>query len=184
MFAGAPEKVLNALAVYMKWPRHKASNATLSEYITSNSHLVRKRPPKRSKTRTRGKHYDLEDIYSRLNSEHFDGAVRAPITWGRPYRGRRRSSIRFGCVEPDTGMIRVNPALDQDFVPEFFVEYIVFHEMLHCQVESRRTPSGRMMSHHAEFRHREREFPMYEEALRWQKQNLHRFMGKRGMQEA
>ncbi len=183
MFAGASEKVLNALAIYMKWPRHKASNAALSEYITQNSHLVRKRSPKKKKTQTHGRHFDLKEIYKHLNAEHFAGTVKMPITWGRPYRGLRRSSIRFGCVEPETGTIRINPALDRAFVPQFFVEYIVFHEMLHCQVESRRTPSGRMMSHHAEFRRREREFPGYFKALKWQKENLHRFMGKRGRQE-
>jgi hypothetical protein len=181
MFAGAPEKVLNALAIYLKWPRHKVSNTILSDYITENTHLIRKRPPGKRPLCTKGEHYDLKEIYKLLNSRYFDGTVRAPITWGRRYRGRRRSSIRFGCVEPDTGTIRINPSLDQAFVPRYFVEYIVFHEMLHCTMESQRTPSGRMMSHHARFRQKEREFPQYEEALRWQKANLHRFMGKRGV---
>jgi hypothetical protein len=124
----------------------------------------------------------LKEIYSRLNAEYFKETVRNAITWGRQYRGTRRSSIRFGCVEAETGTIRINPALDQEFVPGYFVEYIVYHEMLHCQIESRRTPSGRMMSHHADFRRREREFPMYDKALKWQKENLHKFMGKRGRQ--
>jgi hypothetical protein len=180
MFAGAPEPVLNALAVYLKWPRHKASNAVLSEYITRNTHVVKKRSARKRRLRTRGEFFDLKDIRERLNLEYFNGAVKAPITWGRPYRGKRRRSIRFGCVEPDSGTIRINPALEQAFVPAYFVEYIVFHEMLHCLMEPRRTPSGRTMPHHSDFRRREREFHKYDEALKWQKKNLYRFMGKRG----
>lgn len=179
MFAHAPQAVLDALAIYIKWPRHGRSNATLSSYINENTHFVRPGRPGKVKLVARGKYFDLRQVYDRLNREHFGGALDAPITWGRPFRGRRRRSIRFGCVDNTTGVIRINASLDAPFVPEFFLEYIVYHEMLHCQVDARRGPGGRSVVHHQGFKRREKEYPRYKEALRWQKENLHRFLGTR-----
>jgi hypothetical protein len=179
MFAQAPVKVLNALAVYMKWPRHKASNATLSRYMKEHSHLVRKAPAKPVKLKTSGRYFDLNVLYDKVNAEYFNGEITAPITWGRPYRGRRRSTIRFGCVDQETGVIRINPSLDAEFVPEYFVEYIVFHEMLHCVIDMLTSEDGRSLAHHRDFKRREREYSRYQDAVKWQDENLYRFIGRK-----
>jgi hypothetical protein len=71
--------------------------------------------------------------------------------------------------------IRVHPALDRPDVPRFFVEYIVFHEMLHQLFPSDRH-TGRHVHHPRAFRDRERAFPRYEAALAWEKQHLHRLL--------
>jgi len=178
MFAEAPEGVLSALAVYMKWPKHGASNAKLSSFIKEHSHLVRTRT-RQPGIKTQGQVYDLREIYDNLNKEYFDGCVKKPITWGRAFKGRRKRSIRFGCVDHNDGLIRINPALDAGFVPDYFIEYIVYHEMLHCLVDSRRSANGRNMPHHGGFREREKKFKRYGEALDWQKKNLCRFLGRK-----
>jgi hypothetical protein len=178
MFRNAPAEVLKALGVYLKWPRHKASNAVLARYIRENVHNVRKSSRKGLPARTKGRRFDLKAIYDRLNEKYFDGKLECSVTWGRAFRGRRRRSIRFGCVDQGGGVIRVNPSLDAGFVPEFFVEYIVYHEMLHFAVGGCTGADGRTLMHHGEFRRREREFERYEEAQRWQEDNLHRFIGK------
>lgn len=180
MFSGASSGVLNALAVYLKWPRHRASNAKLSRYIKANSSLIKPGSRRARELTTRGEHFDLKAVYEKLNARYFDGEVTDEITWGRPLRGRRRRSIRFGCVDHEAGVIRINHSLDAPFVPEFFLEYIVYHEMLHCLVETRLSQGGRTLSHHSDFKRRERQFEHYRDAVKWQNENLHRFLGKRG----
>lgn len=180
MFAVAPSKVLSALAVYVKWPRHRASNATLSRYIKEKSHLIKPARPRGRRIKTRGRHFDLKAVFEKLNREYFNGELTAMITWGRPFRGRRRRSMRFGCVDREAGVVRINSSLDAPFVPGFFLEYIVYHEMLHCLVGAQVSADGRELAHHRAFRERERPYARYHDALRWQNENFHRFLGKRG----
>jgi hypothetical protein len=68
--------------------------------------------------------------------------------------------------------------LDQDFVPRFFVRYIVFHEMLHAFVGISRTPTGRRQVHSGTFKRLEKSYPEYEKAVAWQavKKNLKRLL--------
>jgi hypothetical protein len=176
MFADAPQEVLNALAVYVKWPRHKASNATLSRYIREKGCLIKSAPKKALNPVTSGRYFDLELIYKNLNEEYFDNKVTVPITWGKPFRKRRRRSIRFGSVDHKVGVIRINPSLDARYVPAYFIEYIVFHEMLHCLIDAEISPKGRTLAHHSGFRKREKEYARYREALKWQDENIQRFL--------
>jgi len=72
----------------------------------------------------------------------------------------------------------VHPALDRKWVPDFFVDFIVYHEMLHQAVPwhnsvGRRQPHGRV------FRARERQFARFEEAVAWEQKNLGRLMDSR-----
>lgn len=122
----------------------------------------------------RGEHHDLQrmldDWRERLGEEKLDEIV---ITWGRYGRGRR--TIRFGSYDFDRKLIRVHPALDQEWVPPFFVDFIVYHELLHAlfpPVEG----SSRRVVHTDEFRKMERQFPRYDEAMTWERQNLPRFL--------
>ena len=56
-------------------------------------------------------------------------------------------------------------------MPLFFVEFIVFHEMLHQLFPSSNGP-GRRVHHPRAFRDRERAFPLYEAAIGWERENL------------
>ena len=59
--------------------------------------------------------------------------------------------------------MRVHPLLDDDRVPRFFVEYIVFHELLHAVVPAEKS-GGRRYDHSVTYRKLERSFPRYDEA--------------------
>ena len=84
-------------------------------------------------------------------------------------RGRR--SIRLGTYTHDLELVRIHPALDRESVPRFFVEFVVFHELLHHVVPARRS-GGRIDYHPPEFRARERTHPDYARAIRWEAENL------------
>ena len=50
------------------------------------------------------------------------------------------------------------------------MEYVVFHEMLHQCFPS--SGEGRRVHHPRAFRERERAYPLYAAAVRWEKENL------------
>jgi hypothetical protein len=86
------------------------------------------------------------------------------------------SSPRWrGLVTPLTREIRIHPSLDRPDVPLFFVEYIVFHEMLHQLFPSSRS-GGRAVHHPRAFRDRERAYPQYGLAIAWEKQHLEQLL--------
>jgi hypothetical protein len=180
MFVGAEPRIVRALARYVVHNDRRASTL-LGEYIEEHQHIIRQqeRRPRNIRLRTAGRHHDLQAIYDRLNAQMFGSALEARITWG-PGGGqrdnvRRRRSIKMGSFAVEDRVIRIHPALDQESVPEFFVAWIIFHEMLHGKHEVRRT-NGRRRFHTAEFLAEERTFPDYVRACAWEKANLDRLL--------
>ncbi len=137
----------------------------------------RSAPPRRERSRRakinhRGRHFDLGEIFDRINSECFDGRVTAAITWGRRSGGKPRRSIRLGSYRREENLIRIHSALDAAFVPPYFIEALVHHEMLHALIPVVRGKNGRRVVHGRDFRERERGFAGYEQAKRWRRENM------------
>ena len=59
-------------------------------------------------------------------------------------------------------IIRIHPILDDKRVPREFVQYIVFHELLHAVVPGT-VINNRRYDHPPEFRKIEKSFPKYKE---------------------
>jgi hypothetical protein len=171
MFLDAPERVVRAIADYVGRGRRSAG-PVLDEYIRGKQPLIRQeRHPNESELDPHGRCFDLQAVFDRLNERHFKGAIHARIGWGRMPGKRRRKTIRLGVYDHQTREIRVHPSLDRPDVPGFFVDFIVFHEMLH-QLYPSGDGTGRRVHHPRAFRDRERAFPVYEAALRWERDNL------------
>jgi hypothetical protein len=132
-------------------------------------------------TRTAGLHHDLAELFAEVNARYFEGRVDAAVSWGRraPRRRRRRGSwsINLGTYCAEQKLVRIHPMLDQPEVPRFFVEYILFHEMLHHVVPMPVT-HGRRQTHTPEFRAQERRFLEYERAVEWEKLSLPRLVNR------
>lgn len=167
MFAGAPPDVVAALAQWALGRRRRAVCETLDRFIAANRHQIRRRPVVLERLQTLGAFHDLQRYYDDVNTAEFDNAIDAPITWGKLPAQRRRRSIRLGSYSPDNHLIRIHPHLDQDFVPDFFVRYIVFHEMLHAALGIEVAPTGRRCIHTRAFNQRERAYPDYARAVAW-----------------
>lgn len=171
MFLDAPEPVRAALASYAG-KGHKTAGRLIDAYIRSQQPRIREDQPVRAKAlECQGRIFDLRAIFDRINVTHFDSAIGARIGWGRMTRGRRRRSIRLGVYDHQTREIRIHPALDRPEIPAFFVDFIVFHEMLHELFPS---PAGaaRRVHHPPAFREREKRFPDYAQAVAWEKEHL------------
>jgi len=184
MFLAAEPAVLTALASWIRRKTDRRAGAVLDRFIEANRHRIRPRPPRTVRIRTRGHHHDLQVYYDEVNAAHFDGTIRARITWGRRGPARHRRTIRFGSYSADHDLIRIHPLLDQAFVPAYFVRYIVFHEMLHAHLGIEEPARGRRRIHTAVFLEREAAHPDHARALAWQQNtgNLRRLLaaGRRG----
>jgi hypothetical protein len=179
MFLEAPEDVVRALAHYAAGSRPRAG-AVIDSWVRRNEERVRQA---RAERQARGLvpgglHHDLQSIFRALNRAHFGGAIEARIGWGREPPDRRRRSIKMGTYFHDSHVIRLHPALDRPEVPDFFVRFIVFHEMLHQAVPPV-TAGGRRLAHPPEFRQRERAYPDYARAIAWERRHLPLLLGRR-----
>lgn len=124
-----------------------------------------------------GHHFDLRAIFDRLNERYFRGRLRGyKVVWGRRQKRRPKEYFVFGTIQEEDRVIRINPRLDQPFVPRWFLQYVLYHEMLHSVVPDETDASGRRRVHTDEFNRRERKFPGYRRARRWEEDNLARFL--------
>ncbi len=175
MFLNAPAHVVEALVRYITRGDREAS-AILGDYIDANGfRLVRRR--RNAPLVTRGKHHDLLSLFEDINERYFDGTVNALITWGkRPTtKAKRRKTIKLGSYSGVDRLIRVHPALDQKWVPRYFVAYIVYHEMLHHVIPGSRG-LGRVNLHPPEFREREKAFRHFDRSIDWEKRHVGRLL--------
>lgn len=176
MFVAAPEPVIGALARFIRAGESQAS-AEIDRYIEQNKVFIRRVPPAELRRRLRidpdGDHHDLGEIFETLNRRYFRRRIAATITYGpAPRVSGPRKSIKMGSYSADSRVIRIHPALDQRKVPRYFVEWIVFHEMLHHVYKARRGHDGRRCVHTPEFLEHERRFHAFERAQRWEDENL------------
>jgi hypothetical protein len=111
----------------------------------------------------RGRHHDLERLFRRLNTEFLDGAVEvARLGWSH-----RPAWRKMAWYVTDENCIVVSRLLDDPRIPEYFLEFVLYHEMLHVMFPARRR-GRRLMFHHGDFRAMERAFPRFEEAKRFE----------------
>lgn len=175
MFLTAEENILVAVADYLSDSCARAA-ATIDRFIEANrSRFIAPGRPQ-SELRTEGEHHDLRALLDDLAQRHFGGRADVRITWGKQVRPKRRQrSLQLGTYLPDERLIRIHPVLDQPWVPRFFVEAVVFHEMLHHAMPAV-VKDGRRHYHTNAFRKRERSFEYHAAAERWQEENLWRLL--------
>ena len=144
----------------------------LDRYIRDHQGDIRKAPSPPVPS-SRGRTRDLQPIFDALNRRFFGDAIDAQIGWSRAPSGRRRRTIKMGVYLHDHRHIRIHPALDRPEIPDYFVEFVVYHEMCHQICPPEPGPGGHKRIHTRAFREREKLHPERERALTWEKKNLH-----------
>ncbi len=158
-FRHAPRDVLLALRRYIR-TRQRAAWREVGAYARSIAVAPTAAVPAPTGS-AKGSAYDLEKIRREVNRSFFSGRVSCAIEWGRQQNGRRtrrRFALDFGSWHASRRLIRIHPLLDDPGVPEAFVRYIVFHEMLHAVVPPLRS-GERVLAHPPQFRALERGYP-------------------------
>jgi len=168
----APMEVLEGAAALLlsRVFRRRAPRAVVQAYLHyARSHRTRGRIARmrrhrvrRARTAPQGRHYDLGMLFEQLNREYFADELQRPhIGWST--RSWRR---QFGCYDPGPNQIVLNRRLDRPEVPQFIVEYVLFHEMLHVKHPTRRSGCT-LVSHSREFRGEEKRFAQFAAARKF-----------------
>lgn len=180
MFLRAPAEIWSALGDYLFGGEREAARS-ITRYIEQHRKHIRSPERRTVALSTRGRHHDLREICQAINERYFAGQVSVNITWARHQTGKphsARRSIKLGSYTARDQLIRVHPALDAAFVPRYFIEYIVYHEMLH-HVLPPKQQNGRRELHGPAFLARERQFRDYRAALQWERENLGKLLRRR-----
>ncbi len=138
---------------------------SLTPEVMRSSDIARRRRGRKMISSAQGNTYDLDKMFSKLNRRYFDSSVEKPtLTWSQ----RKTRSI-LGHHDRVYETITISKSLDSSQVPDWFVEFILYHEMLHIK-HAARMINGRRYYHTAAFRLDERRFAKYEDAQRWLEQ--------------
>jgi hypothetical protein len=175
MFLHASPAVVRAVARGLK-RSNRGADAEVRRFMNENLHRVRRAPRELPPLVTQGRAHDLKAVYARLNARFFSGRLRVPLSWGRGSGRARRGGLTFGSYDPVLSLIRIHPVLDRHDVPAFFLESVVYHEMLHHHLGGVPDRAGRTVYHSRPFREAEARFPWHREALAWEKENLPRLL--------
>ena len=126
---------------------------------------------------SQGRVFNLRAIFDKLNARYFGKRLhRYTIVWGRKRPGRPRNGIVFATIQEEDRLIRIHPLLDRSFIPTWFLEYVMYHEMCHAVVRDQYDRAGRRIIHHERFFARERRFHWFRRAKSWEQENLARFL--------
>jgi hypothetical protein len=110
----------------------------------------------------RGRHFDLEVLFDRMNREYFGGVLDKPrISWSA-----KKSRYILGRYDSTHHTIFISRLFDSERVPSYVVEYVMYHEMLHVRHHTR-VRDCRLIVHSPEFKQEERQFARFEEAKNW-----------------
>lgn len=118
-------------------------------------------------TDSKGDVYNLDKIFDSLNRDYFASDLSKPtLSWSA-----RKTFRRLGHYDSAHETIIISKTLDDKKVPEFVVEFVVYHEMLHIFHPSE-TRNGRRYHHTPAFRRDEEKFENFHEAENWIDKNL------------
>lgn len=180
LFNEAPTPVLEAV---LRFAQRKDARA-LGVIRQMADIYFSENPAEPAKLEEKGEAYDLRKIYNKLKAKYFKPSYEALIGWSDKEPKGSFRYITFGSYDRHRNQIRINPVLDNAAVPAHFVEFVVYHEMLHAVCLPIVDKRGRTWVHTAEFKAKEKEFGQYEEAKEWEKTSLSflkkQARGKRG----
>lgn len=74
---------------------------------------------------------------------------------------------RFGHWDPDHQAVVISQVLDDPKVPEFVLDYVLYHELLHILHPVKMGSGSKRIVHSAAFKRDERKFPDWQEAEKW-----------------
>lgn len=165
-FYDAPQDVLLALgrillAKLKRNPVSKKDRAVYSRYVAGEE-LQEKAATllsgrRRSVPIVEGNHRSLTDSFQRVNATYFGGSMKKPtVTWGRAQARRT-----LGRYDPQRDVVSISPVLDSREVPEEFLDFIMYHELLHKK-HGLQERGGRLWAHTLEFKRDEKKFHDYD----------------------
>lgn len=167
-FMVAEADILRAIAQTCLWGKNAQTSRIIRNFSLSEDYrqvLLALEDQAAPTDRPEGKTYHLHQVFERVNREYFMGQQNRPrLTWSR------RPTVRqLGHYEPARDRIVISSALDQEQVPLYVVEFVMYHELLHqCHRET--WVNNRLMVHTPQFRQQEAQFREYDAVQTWLRQ--------------
>lgn len=168
IFLRSDSTVMDEIVSYLK--KREGAMPQFRSFLRANREDLKRKPAKKIAVRTKGRHHDLAELFDGINRTYFDNRVTAAITWGSrsPRSAVRKRTV--GSFSERSNLIRINPVLDRKNVPNYYVAFIVYHEMLHADMGIAMRGTRRSV-HPREFRRREMLFQEYERAMAWERRS-------------
>ena len=116
----------------------------------------------------KGDHYDLEKIGRNVEKFYFRYFT-AKYRWAGKILKKRLGSCNYR--DYDDYYVILNPALDDPSVPEYVLEKIIYHELLHVYDYTHSDPVWPKTCHNRTFRESEATYPNFIEAKEWLRDN-------------
>ncbi|MBO0347969.1 M48 family peptidase [Phormidium pseudopriestleyi FRX01] len=165
-FVNATDEILYALVRLAFLGKNQEDSQVIKEYALSEEYsevvLELDFIADTEAENPQGKCYNLDRLFHTLNREYFGGKMLKPrLSWNRSFTTRK-----FGHYERGRDRVVLSISLDSDRVPEYVVEFVLYHELLHKQHEGKWV-NGRLNVHTREFRQDEQKFCKYKEADQW-----------------
>lgn len=182
MFLEAPDTVISAIAHYVRGTRriHQEQNLVLRSFIQKSLQTYDYSTRiDQKKLIHQGRVYDVGLLYETINRQYFDGKLALKITWYGQWGKRSASRVIFGQYYDALKLVKIHRVLDDPFFPDYFVAFVVYHEMLHSVVPGYTDASGRFRTHGELFKQREKEFEHYAIASEWERKNRPLFFRSR-----
>lgn len=173
MFLAGGEEIVEDLSGFIRGD--ESARERIRAFIQHNKEAV-SHDVDAEQLKSLGQFHDLEWLMENASHllGHPDELDGVQITWGRKGKGKR--SIRLGSYDFEQRLVRIHPVLDQRWVPSYFIEYIVYHELLHALYPPIEDESGRRCVHTEEFKSMEERYPLYKEALEWEAKHIRRLL--------
>lgn len=171
IFLSAPKNVITALANSIAKKQTRAApevKAFIQKSLQKMDYSSKIDPLDLSH---QGEIYNLKIIYDRLNSVYFNNILNLQITWFGDPAKRNKSNISFGLYHDALKLIKINRLMDSSIYPEYFISFIIYHEMLHCACPPFVDEKGIHRIHHRAFKAREKQFKDYDLAKKWIQQH-------------
>src|SRR5262249_46810684 len=128
--------------------------------VQRKSDLAKQQRGRKLVSSSAGRVYNLNHLFARLNRRYFNNELPTPtLTWSA-----RKTKRILGHHDYVHEAIVISRSLDSPEVPEFLVEFVLYHEMLHMKHRPK-VVNGRRLYHSAAFRSDERRFEYYEAAM-------------------
>lgn len=171
IFLEAPKNIMQALACYVREEAPEIPSSVRSFIDTNLRQLDYSHTLDSEKIYCQGTYYNLKTIYDSLNAEYFDNKINLRITWfGKPNQ-KSRSRVTFGLYHDPLKLIKINRLLDSPSFPDYFIAYVIYHEMAHDASPAYYDENGVHRIHSKEFKELEMRYRYYNLAQDWIRRN-------------
>ncbi len=172
-FVQASEPVIHSLADYIKGERG-AKTVPLKRFVHEVVCGIDLSSQGKKVGSAQGVYWDLQALYNDLESKYFDTPLNLHVAWfGTRKRRKMPKKSTLGLYYDMRRMVKIHVLLDNPKVPQYVVEYVLYHEMAHAICPAEVTRFGKVVVHTKKFHSIEEQYPLAKEAEIWLHGNMH-----------